>query len=47
MREGNLERWRHALEKRGMEISRNKIEYISGNEWEAAVTMEERGHEAD
>ena len=42
--EGSLERWRHALERRGMKVSRAKTEYlcVNGNEGEM---MKMQGHE--
>lgn len=37
--EGNLERWRDALEKRGMRVSRSKTEYMGLNEKEIRGTI--------
>ncbi|KAK3555309.1 hypothetical protein QTP86_014902, partial [Hemibagrus guttatus] len=36
--EENLERWRFALERRGMKVSRSKIEYMRVNEREGSGT---------
>ncbi|KAK3530904.1 hypothetical protein QTP70_005449 [Hemibagrus guttatus] len=36
--EENLERWRFALERRGMKVSRSKTEYMCGNEREGSGT---------
>ena len=35
----NLERWRYALERRGMRVSRSKTEYMCVNEMEDGGTM--------
>ncbi|KAK3558989.1 hypothetical protein QTP86_000117 [Hemibagrus guttatus] len=43
--EENLERWRFALERRGMKVSRSKTEYISVNEREGSGTVRLQGEE--
>ncbi|XP_026113355.1 uncharacterized protein LOC113091896 [Carassius auratus] len=43
--EENLERWRFALESRGMEVSRSKTEYMCVNEREGSRTVRLQGEE--
>ncbi|KAK3555713.1 hypothetical protein QTP86_029004, partial [Hemibagrus guttatus] len=43
--EENLERWRFALERRGMKVSRNKTEYMCVNEREGSGTVRIQGEE--
>ncbi|KAK3506329.1 hypothetical protein QTP70_005304 [Hemibagrus guttatus] len=43
--EENLERWRFALERRGMNVSRSKTEYMSVNEREGSGTVRLQGEE--
>ncbi|KAK3573071.1 hypothetical protein QTP86_012282 [Hemibagrus guttatus] len=43
--EENLERWRFALKRRGMKISRNKTEYMCVNEREGSGTVRLQGEE--
>ena len=43
--EASLERWRHALEGRGMRVSRSKTEYMCVNEMEGGGTMRLQGVE--
>ncbi|KAK3516460.1 hypothetical protein QTP70_014791 [Hemibagrus guttatus] len=43
--EENLERWRFALERRGMKVSRSKTEYMCVNEREASGTVRLQGEE--
>ncbi|MCJ8738183.1 hypothetical protein PDJAM_G00032490 [Pangasius djambal] len=43
--EENLERWRFALERRGMKVSRSKTEYVCVNEREGSGTVRLRGEE--
>ncbi|KAK3563366.1 hypothetical protein QTP86_021842, partial [Hemibagrus guttatus] len=43
--EENLERWRFALERRGMEFSRSKTEYMCVNEMEGSGTVRLQGEE--
>ncbi|KAK3564856.1 hypothetical protein QTP86_030433 [Hemibagrus guttatus] len=43
--EENLERWRFALERRGMKISRSKTEYMCVNEREGSGTVRLQGEE--
>ncbi|KAK3560236.1 hypothetical protein QTP86_002180 [Hemibagrus guttatus] len=43
--EENLERWRFALERRGMKVSRSKTEYMCGNEREGSGTVRLQGEE--
>ncbi|KAK3553592.1 hypothetical protein QTP70_005764 [Hemibagrus guttatus] len=43
--EENLERWRFALERRGMKVSRSKTEYMCVNEREGSGTVRLRGEE--
>ncbi|KAK3506858.1 hypothetical protein QTP70_029531, partial [Hemibagrus guttatus] len=43
--EGNLERWRFALERRGMKVSRSKTEYMCVNEREGSGTVRLQGEE--
>ncbi|KAK3562816.1 hypothetical protein QTP86_009973 [Hemibagrus guttatus] len=43
--EENLERWRFALEKRGMKVSRSKTEYMCVNEREGSGTVRLQGEE--
>ncbi|MCJ8732893.1 hypothetical protein PDJAM_G00217090 [Pangasius djambal] len=43
--EENLERWRFALERRGMKVSRSKTEYICVNEREGSGTVRLQGEE--
>ncbi|KAK3551899.1 hypothetical protein QTP70_031557 [Hemibagrus guttatus] len=43
--EENLERWRFALERRGMKVSRSKTEYMCGNEREGSGTVRLQGVE--
>ncbi|KAK3571266.1 hypothetical protein QTP86_005982 [Hemibagrus guttatus] len=43
--EENLERWRFALERRGMKVSRSKTEYMCVNEREGSVTVRLQGEE--
>ncbi|KAK3519938.1 hypothetical protein QTP70_008201 [Hemibagrus guttatus] len=43
--EENLERWRFALERRGMEVSRSKTEYMCVNEREGSGTVRLQGEE--
>ncbi|KAK3574373.1 hypothetical protein QTP86_006145 [Hemibagrus guttatus] len=43
--EENLERWRFALERRGMKVSRSKTEYMCVNEWEGSGTVRLQGEE--
>ncbi|KAK3559189.1 hypothetical protein QTP86_005183 [Hemibagrus guttatus] len=43
--EENLERWRFALERRGMKVSRNKTEYMCVNEREGSGTVRLQGEE--
>ena len=43
--EANLEEWRHALERRGMRVSRSKTEYICINENEDNGTMQMQGED--
>ncbi|KAK3523637.1 hypothetical protein QTP70_005839 [Hemibagrus guttatus] len=43
--EENLERWRFALERRGMKVSRNKTEYMCVNEREGCGTVRLQGEE--
>ncbi|KAK3506915.1 hypothetical protein QTP70_031190, partial [Hemibagrus guttatus] len=43
--EENLERWRFALERRGMKVSRSKIEYMCVNEREGSGTVRLQGEE--
>ncbi|KAK3505658.1 hypothetical protein QTP70_020899, partial [Hemibagrus guttatus] len=43
--EENLERWRFALERRGMKVSRSKTEYMSVNEREGSGTVRLQGEE--
>ncbi|KAK3530996.1 hypothetical protein QTP70_007852 [Hemibagrus guttatus] len=43
--EENLERWRFALERTGMKVSRSKIEYICVNEREGSGTVRLQGEE--
>ncbi|KAK3513822.1 hypothetical protein QTP70_028862, partial [Hemibagrus guttatus] len=44
-REQNLERWRFALERRGMKVSRSKTEYMCVNEREGSGTVRLQGEE--
>ncbi|KAK3563057.1 hypothetical protein QTP86_015868 [Hemibagrus guttatus] len=44
--EKNLERWRFALERRGMKVSRSKTEYMCVNEREGSGTVRLQGEEA-
>ena len=39
--EENFERWRYALERRGMKICHSKTEYMCVNEWEASMRLQE------
>ncbi|KAK3515123.1 hypothetical protein QTP70_007219 [Hemibagrus guttatus] len=41
----NLERWRFALERRGMKVSRSKTEYVCVNEREGSGTVRLQGEE--
>ncbi|KAK3565044.1 hypothetical protein QTP86_032471, partial [Hemibagrus guttatus] len=43
--EENLERWRFALERRGMKVSHSKIEYMCVNEREGSGTVRLQGEE--
>ncbi|MCJ8736407.1 hypothetical protein PDJAM_G00257740 [Pangasius djambal] len=43
--EENLERWRFALERRGMKVSRSKTEYMCVNEREGSGTVRFQGEE--
>ncbi|KAK3539646.1 hypothetical protein QTP70_011095 [Hemibagrus guttatus] len=43
--EENLERWRFALERRGMKVSRSKTEYMCVNERERSGTVRLQGEE--
>ena len=43
--EENLERWRYALERRGMKVSRSKTEYMCVNERNPSGTMRLQGVE--
>ncbi|MCJ8731241.1 hypothetical protein PDJAM_G00197160 [Pangasius djambal] len=43
--EENLERWRFALERRGMKVSRSKTEYLCVNEREGSGTVRLQGEE--
>ncbi|KAK3512525.1 hypothetical protein QTP70_015643 [Hemibagrus guttatus] len=43
--EENLERWRFALERRGMKVSRSKTEYMCMNEREGSGTVRLQGEE--
>ncbi|KAK3524445.1 hypothetical protein QTP70_029322 [Hemibagrus guttatus] len=43
--EENLERWRFALERRGMKVSRSKTEYMCVNKREGSVTVRLQGEE--
>ncbi|KAK3573129.1 hypothetical protein QTP86_014133, partial [Hemibagrus guttatus] len=43
--EENLERWRFALERRGMKVSRSKTEYTCANEREGSGTVRLQGEE--
>ncbi|KAK3517790.1 hypothetical protein QTP70_018948, partial [Hemibagrus guttatus] len=43
--EENLERWRFALERRGMKVSRSKTEYMCVNEREGSGTVRSQGEE--
>ncbi|KAK3542168.1 hypothetical protein QTP86_016423 [Hemibagrus guttatus] len=43
--EENLERWRFAVERRGMKVSRSKTEYMCVNEWEGSGTVRLQGEE--
>ncbi|KAK3532175.1 hypothetical protein QTP86_009196 [Hemibagrus guttatus] len=43
--EENLERWRFALERRGMKVSRSKTEYMCVNEMEGSGTVRLQGEE--
>ncbi|KAK3539819.1 hypothetical protein QTP70_013333 [Hemibagrus guttatus] len=43
--EKNLERWRFALERRGMKVSRSKTEYMCVNEREGSGTVRLQGEE--
>ncbi|KAK3564578.1 hypothetical protein QTP86_022817 [Hemibagrus guttatus] len=43
--EENLERWRFALERRGMKVSRSKTEYMCVNEMEGSGTARLQGEE--
>ncbi|KAK3550772.1 hypothetical protein QTP70_004610 [Hemibagrus guttatus] len=43
--EENLERWRFALERRGMKVSRSKTEYMCVNEREGSGTIKLQGGE--
>ncbi|KAK3560275.1 hypothetical protein QTP86_004207 [Hemibagrus guttatus] len=43
--EENLERWRFALERRGMKVSRSKTEYMCVNEREGSGTVRLQGKE--
>ncbi|KAK3516294.1 hypothetical protein QTP70_009424 [Hemibagrus guttatus] len=43
--EENLEKWRFALERRGMKVSRNKTEYMCVNEREGSGTVRLQGEE--
>ncbi|XP_051780741.1 uncharacterized protein LOC127527129 [Erpetoichthys calabaricus] len=43
--EETLERWRSALERRGMKVSRNKTEYMCGNEREVSGMVRMQGIE--
>ncbi|KAL1279411.1 hypothetical protein QQF64_026084 [Cirrhinus molitorella] len=43
--EANLERWRFALERRGMRVSRSKTEYMCVNEREGSRTVRLQGEE--
>ncbi|KAK3524928.1 hypothetical protein QTP86_011499 [Hemibagrus guttatus] len=43
--EESLERWRFALERRGMKVSRSKTEYMCVNEWEGSGTVRLQGEE--
>ncbi|MCI4382174.1 hypothetical protein PGIGA_G00260740 [Pangasianodon gigas] len=43
--EENLERWRFALERRGMKVSRSKTEYVCVNEREGSGTVRLQGEE--
>ncbi|KAK3541480.1 hypothetical protein QTP86_026980 [Hemibagrus guttatus] len=43
--EENLERWRFALERRGMKVSRSKAEYMCVNEREGSGTVRLQGEE--
>ncbi|KAK3512660.1 hypothetical protein QTP70_020880 [Hemibagrus guttatus] len=45
--EKNLERWRFALERRGMKVSRSKTEYMCVNEREGSGTVRLQGEEVD
>ncbi|KAK3548966.1 hypothetical protein QTP70_022654, partial [Hemibagrus guttatus] len=44
--EENLEKWRFALERRGMKVSRSKTEYMCVNEREGSGTVRLQGEEA-
>ncbi|KAK3570391.1 hypothetical protein QTP86_019262 [Hemibagrus guttatus] len=43
--EENLERWRFALDRRGMKVSRSKTEYMCANEREGSGTVRLQGEE--
>ncbi|KAK3529954.1 hypothetical protein QTP86_009339 [Hemibagrus guttatus] len=43
--EENLERWRFALERKGMKVSRSKTEYMCVNEREGSGTVRLQGEE--
>ncbi|KAK3511554.1 hypothetical protein QTP70_009660 [Hemibagrus guttatus] len=43
--EGNLERWRFALERRGLKVSRSKTEYMCVNEKEGSGTVRLQGED--
>ncbi|KAK3515214.1 hypothetical protein QTP70_010616 [Hemibagrus guttatus] len=45
--EENLERWRFALERRGMKVSRSKTEYMCVNEREGSGTVRLQGEEVE
>ncbi|KAK3540870.1 hypothetical protein QTP86_002452 [Hemibagrus guttatus] len=45
--EENLERWRFALERRGMEVSHSKTEYMCVNESEGSGTVRLQGEEVE
>ncbi|KAK3513905.1 hypothetical protein QTP70_032851 [Hemibagrus guttatus] len=45
--EENLERWRFALERRGMKVSRSKTEYMCVNEREGSGTVRLQGEEVN
>ena len=40
-----LERWRYALERKGMKVSRSKIEYMCVNERDQSGRVKQRGAE--